>query len=338
MNKAYISHIIAAKENGPRGHKELSEQLELDFTNLMLLCDQCHNRIDEADPESHCIEFLQGMKAEHEERIAILTDIGQDKSSQIIIYKANIGIHSPTIDCKTTCKFLLPEHYPATPNAIELGLQNSPLRDKNESFWKHELEVLEAQYSEMIKPRLRHGKLPHISLFALAPIPLLIKLGTLINDVHQVEIYQPIRNPNTWKWRPDSEFEDVRYKVGNPDTNHVRVAINLSLSGNITEDRIHRVLGQEVSIFTVSIEEPFNDFMKCKKHLHGFSQTIRKLFNRIKVVYGAEVPINIFPAVPVSAAIEIGRVWMPKADMPLFLYDENTASEGFKHVLTISNK
>jgi hypothetical protein len=40
---------------------------------------------------------------------------------------------------------------------------------------------------------------------------------------------------------------------------------------------------------------------------------------------------------PIATAIELGRVWMPKADMPLNLYDENTANSGFSQVLEIKN-
>ena len=41
---------------------------------------------------------------------------------------------------------------------------------------------------------------------------------------------------------------------------------------------------------------------------------------------------------PIAKAIEFGRVWMPKADMPLYLYDENTANSGFEKVMEIVNQ
>ena len=40
---------------------------------------------------------------------------------------------------------------------------------------------------------------------------------------------------------------------------------------------------------------------------------------------------------PVSATVELGRVWMPKADLNLKIYDENRELGGFVHALTISN-
>jgi len=47
--------------------------------------------------------------------------------------------------------------------------------------------------------------------------------------------------------------------------------------------------------------------------------------------------ISIFPALPVSAAVEVGRVWMPKADLPLQVYDQNRAHGGFEPALMIGS-
>lgn len=337
INKAYISHIIAAKEDGPRGDKELSEKLEVAYENLMLLCDECHNRIDEADPKNHPVGYLQAMKVEHEERIEVLTDIGIDKRSHIVVYRANVGVHTPVLNFETVRSYLPPERYPAAPRAIDLGMINSPQRDKDDSFWQSEISSLETLFIEQLKPRLRKGEIEHLSIFAFAPIPLLVKLGTLINDIQHAEVHQPIRNPKSWKWQPDDGYNEVRYLVHSPKEKQAQVALNLSLSATITNDRIHRVLGEDVAIFTLTIEEPFNDFLKCRKHLQSFSKELRLLLNQIKAQYGSEVPLHVFPAMPISAAVELGRSWMPKADMSLLLYDENTAVEGFRQVIEIQN-
>ena len=63
---------------------------------------------------------------------------------------------------------------------------------------------------------------------------------------------------------------------------------------------------------------------------------LRGLFNRIKAVHGQSTPIHVFPVLPASLAVETGRVWMPKADVPLRLYDQNGAS-GFAHAFDIGH-
>jgi len=45
--------------------------------------------------------------------------------------------------------------------------------------------------------------------------------------------------------------------------------------------------------------------------------------------------LHVFPAMPVSLAVELGRVRMPKADMPWLVYDQVNARGGFVRALTI---
>ncbi len=49
---------------------------------------------------------------------------------------------------------------------------------------------------------------------------------------------------------------------------------------------------------------------------------MRTLYDQIKAFHGQGAIIHVFPAVPASVAVEIGRVRMPKADLPLLVYDQ----------------
>jgi len=302
----------------------------------MLMCDDHHRLIDRADISGHPVSLLREMKQEHENRIERITAINHDMQSHIVIYKANVGAHTPEMSYESLREYLLPNHYPASANAFDLSLSNSAQRDRDDSFWKTELENLETQFNEQLRPLLRKGEIKHLSVFGFAPQPLLIKLGSLLNDIQSAGIHQPIRNPKTWQWLDTAD--EIVYKTIKPPKHFPIVAINISLSADINNDRIIKVLSDNCSVYTIRIDKPFNDFMKCKKHLQDFSIEIRKLFNHIKSQYIAQTPLHIFPAMPVSAAIELGRVWMPKADMPLVIYDENTAKEGFIKKLEIKNK
>lgn len=336
FNQAYIAHIIADSPDGPRGDEVLSLQLSKDLSNLMLLCDEHHRLVDKVDVAGHLAPVLQAMKQEHEDRIERITDIKPHMQSHIVTYKANVGLHTPIITYETVREHLYPTHYPALPYAIDLGLANSPQRDKNAGFWEMELDVLQEQFNDQLRPKFRKNEIKHLSVFAFAPQPLLIKLGTLLSDIPDVKVYQPIRNPKTWSWQ--NQGEDVTYAVIEPEKLLAKVALNISLSADIANERITSVLGEDCSIYTLRIERPFNNFMKTRKHFDDFSSEARRLLNHIKHKYNAQTPIHIFPAMPVAAAIELGRVWMPKADMPLVIYDENTANSGFFKALEIKNQ
>ena len=62
---------------------------------------------------------------------------------------------------------------------------------------------------------------------------------------------------------------------------------------------------------------------------------VRRLLNRIKTVHGEQAIIHVFPAMPVALAVEFGRVMMPKADLPLRIYDQNQQLGGFVQALDL---
>jgi hypothetical protein len=334
LNAAYIAHIIADRAGGPRGDHQLSETLKSDITNLMLMCDPHHRLIDKEDVQGHPPTLLKKMKEKHESRIELLTSIQEERQSAVILYGANIGQHSCPLDWKMAATAMAPEWYPAERNAIEIGLKNSTLQDHESEYWVNERNHLKQRYNERVKQRLENGESLHFSVFAIAPQPLLIKLGTLLSDINRVEVYQLQKEPQTWKWQQDKSSQ-LEYIIHEPLTQYPTVAINLSLSGTITQDRINDVLGSDVSIWTLTIQNPNNDFLKTREQLSLFRQTFRELLNRVKAIHGQDALLHIFPACPVAIAIEIGRVRMPKVDMPYRLYDQNHILNGFSFAFDI---
>ncbi len=95
------------------------------------------------------------------------------------------------------------------------------------------------------------------------------------------------------------------------------------------------MLGEDVDIWTLTTPGPHNDVLKRKEDLSAFRIKLRLLLNRIKADRPDADVINILPAMPVSAAIEVGRAWMPKADLPLEVWDENRKIGGFGRALRI---
>lgn len=333
MNAAYIAHIIADSPDGPRGHETQSEILAKEFSNLMLMCDIHHRMIDKEDVDGHPEERLREMKKRHEERIDMATSITENMKSHVLLYGANIGEHSTPLNWNETTIAMLPNRYPEENPAIELSLKNSSFYDNQDMYWAIESEQLKNQFKDKVKRKLESVDNKHLSVFALAPQPLLILLGTLISDLYPADVYQLGREPQTWKW-PD-ELDDLDYQVIEPTEIHKKVALNLSLSATIVNSRITDVLGEDTSIWTVTIPSPNNDFIKGKNHLSKFRVLMRELFNKIKLTHGEDSVIHIFPATAVSTAVELGRVWMPKADLPLYLYDQNIEIGGFQFAFPV---
>ncbi len=333
MNKSYVAHIIADEPGGPRGCPFQSPLLKKDLSNLILLCDTHHRLIDIEAIEEHPTHVLKEMKFEHEMRISRQTSVTEEGRSHLLLFGANIGDHNPLLNEKDAGVAISPKKYPE--GTIEIGLKNSVIKDSDSSFWKFEVINLRKHFTRALNI-IEQSPVKHLSVFAIGPIPLLIELGRLIGDIQPAEVYQRRREPSTWKW-DEKERDDIDFKVIKPESMHTKVALNLSLSGSISTDRIEKVLGQGVSIWTLTIDEPNNDFLHSKEHLAEFRKRMRRLLDEIKLQHGQETELHLFPAIPVSVAVEIGRIWMPKADMKIHIYDQNNVLGGFVLAHTIEN-
>lgn len=338
VNISEKAHIYSFSETGPRGwgpFKKNPEELN-NIDNLMLMCNGCHTTIDQDETGSKYSEsLLQQWKQNHESRVVTVTGIASNRKSNVVFYGSNIGEQKSIIQKPEAIEAMFPERYPVEERPIIMSMACSH-QDKSPEFWATECNHLEKMFSREVNLRIENEPpSAHFSIFALAPMPLLIKLGTLFTDKIDVDVYQPIREPKTWKWQnfPD-EFEFIIKEP--PSYNNLPVLV-ISLSDKISHDRIHKVLGREVCIWELTVMDKFigNDTIRAKAQLSLMRTIIRKLMIQIKEKHGFESPLRIFPAMAVSLAVEMGRARMPKADMPWIIYDQNNEVGSFIEALKI---
>lgn len=335
-NFGFVAHIVADRPTGPRGDEARSALLSDDVRNLMLMCYTHHKLIDVDAVEGHPESLLIKMKADHEDRIQITTGIQEDRASHIVRYSANIGAREALVSFPSMSTAMLPTRYPAGGrNIIDLEIIGSAFQDHEDNYWALQKENLKRTFNSKIRDRIQSRNINHISVFALAPQPLLIELGRLLGDIVAVDIFQLHRDPKGWKWA-DKE-RSLNFVTTRPKSNIGPVALILSVSANITDDRITSILGNDTSIWKVSVPSPGNDVMRSRADLEEFRRVTNSILNEIKSVHGEQAVINVFPALPVSAAVELGRAWMPKADLPLVIYDQNSRAGGFIKTIEISH-
>jgi SMODS-associated and fused to various effectors sensor domain len=333
-NFGFVAHIVADAPDGPRGDPIRSTLLSNDVNNVMLLCNVHHKLIDVDDVAGHSEERLLAMKAAHEHRIETVTAIDSDRASHVLRYAANIGGHASPVAYENISAAMLPDRYPAEGRRmIDIALAGSRFEDHEREFWLFELENLGRQFASKVRSRIEAGEIRHLSVFALAPQPLLIELGRRLCDIAPVDIRQLQREPRGWRWPADAPA--IRYRVRNARPGAGPVALVLALSATVTDERIFAALGRDAVIWAIEAEHPHNDIMKRPSDLAEFRRLVRSSLNAIKAAHGERATINVFPVLPVSAAIEVGRVWMPKADLPLVIYDQNRKLNGFSPALAI---
>ncbi len=321
INRAFVAHIVAASPGGERGDEDQSAQLSDDIENLMLLCHEHHRLIDHERAEEHGVDRLRAMKKKHEDRIRTLTEIDSSMKSIPITYGANIGKQRVAISKKELAEAMVPDNYPSgTP--INLEHRDSSIYDSTAIYWETEEEQLNQKFLESIRPLVGKEETDSFSVFALAPQPLLVKLGTMLSDLHKVKVYQKHREPDTWKWQAMTEPNPM--KIIRPDDTSKTPVLIFSLSANAISARVRKRFGDEASIWEVTAEKPDNDMLRSADQLAEFRTIAREVLAEINATSRAD-SIKVFMAMPAACAVELGRVWMPKADKKLVLFDKNNA-------------
>lgn len=329
----FIAHIVADSPDGPRGHPVRSPALAKSLENLMLLCAKHHKLADVDGLADHPENYLLAMKAEQESRIALLTGIDQDRASHVLRYAASVGSNEALVSTNAIFAAMPPDHHPATEQTIDLEMIGHAYQDNDPEFWRAQQVNLQRNFAVRVGGRVERQEIRHLSVFALAPQPLLIELGRLLCDIVPAVVHQRHREPATWEWQRDRPV--VSYRVTEPGSGRTGpVALKLAVSATITDDRIERVLGPDTAIWSLFAENPHNDIVRRPEDQAAYRGEIRRLFNEIKARHGDGTPIHIFPALPASLAVETGRVWMPKADAELRIYDQQRDT-GFVEALTI---
>ena len=246
----------------------------------------------------------------------------------IVLYGAKIVEDNPLLNYNSARQAIPSNFQPSDGSPFRIQM-NGNLNCKED--WKRESQYLKDEIEQKLFPFLRTAGVNHISLFGIAPMPLLVKLGTLLNEMYSVEVYQKHRNPDNWYMLGEQTDSFI---VNRPNDQTKLPVLVLSLSDSIIE-RIIRHYDNKASIWEVTVQNPNMDMMRTKKQLEEYKTIIRDLLNEISRISNYS-SINVHMAIPISCAIELGRVWKPKPHKSLILFDYRKNKEN--ETITIEDK
>ena len=331
FNAAYVAHIIASDPGGPRGHKELSQKLSDKLENLMLMCDKHHTLIDDPSTggKNFPAELLQDMKREHEENIEQVCNYLNKQRTEVVNFSSSIKGNQVNIIYDDTVKAVLPQKQPTSQYGTIIKINSVfPITEKN--HWSDLENKLIFEFNSKVKPAFDRFNDMHFSIFPLAPMPLIIKLGELFGDKTNVDIYQKTRTPDTWAWQSGEQTN--QFSISKSIVNNGKdVALLLSLTDIIEECRVTNIIAPN-AIYKIIAEHNGVDCIRSEKDLSAFWHTYQNACNEILNTFGGDSRIHLFSAMPVSAAFEVGSRRMPGLYPITIIYDDNS---GFIPTITI---
>lgn len=337
-NFSEVAHIIGAKEKGPRGTED-SEELQIEYGNLMLLCRECHKEID-TNREQYPHNLLKEWKAEHEQRIEIQTSkIDDINRSNVVVFSVNIGDRYTPIHMDAIRNAMFPK-YPVDLNGLKIEDQGFDRLQKQE-YWQNFAEKkIKKKIERFMEDGIDDTKIKHLSIFAIGPMPLLFYLGKCFGDTVPADIFQSHREientSQTWTWKESSEPFDYKIVCEKKGIGNI-VFLILSISDVVSQDRYVNLLTEDCSVYHISADNPSPHFLKSKEKLARYSEVYRKTLNTIQNTHGSNCKIYIIPAVPVSVAVESGRILLPTKDPDMFICEYNKEKSTFETVLQVNS-
>lgn len=189
-NFGEMAHIIGASKKGPRGGDQ-STKLAKDPNNIMFLCSRCHKEIDDRIlRELYSVEELRKMKKEHTNRVKLLLSQPSKKTRPFIL-TSKIGGQSSMFGDGSIQNAILPDYpdgFSDNWHKLEIGMFD---RTKQEEWNVAQSKI--TQEIENINRAISNGAISHLSVFGLAPQPLLMWMGRQLGDKITAQIYEPRR-------------------------------------------------------------------------------------------------------------------------------------------------
>jgi len=333
-NFAQMAHIVAFKEDGPRGKSALRPAYINDISNLMLLCPQCHKLIDD-HPDLYPVAILQKYKESHEARIFHVTSLGPDKKTTVVQLKARIAGQTIAIPVAQVTKAVAPR-YPtdAKGHLIDLTAVNS----EGKAFIEEACRCIKQKIERLYEPVMDVHETRHISLFALAPIPLLIYLGSQLSNKVPVDVFQRHRDTEDWVWKDSGTPAEYRFDKIREGRGQGCIALILSLSGKVKPEALPPTIDEQFTVYELTLANMDTNptYLRQRDDLTRFKDTYQAALRTIARECGQCDSIHLFPAVPAPVAVFCGRELLPKVDPKLVVYDYDKRLGGFTPIIEVN--
>lgn len=341
------AHIVGRKDNSksPRGKDPLPLSERDCAENLMLVCESCHGEIDEQvnlgiiGPEK-----LHQIKREHEAQIYHQTGLLPNRKTAVLRMFGTVQGVPVELHRHTAAESVLRSgnrfpHFPLSYSrqGVEIDLQNFPgEKDGSPTYY----EMCKATIDEVFRHKIVEGvvkeEISHISVFGFARLPLLVYLGTKLDDTVSTDLYQRHRRDGSWTWDLEAPVVEFEIKTSSRAADAKEGILVLNISGSIQISELPDALTGVPVRFTIEpkLEVPEPDTVSHPETLRNFERSLRHLFATIEASYKSIRKIHVFAASPISAAIKLGQVLDRNVHPSLVVY-QRTGCGNYEAALEI---
>jgi hypothetical protein len=328
-----LAHIVGHKEStgSPRGMTKYPKEKRDDPENILLACGECHDEVDDpATLTSFTVEKLGAIKQAHEDRISHVTSLGGDRRTVVLRVLGNVRGRPVELTKRTASEAVIAsgDRFPLFNLALDRQGIEADLRPiagedtAGDDYYTAAKAVIDETIDHRLRDGIRTGHIEHVSVFAFARLPLLVHLGRKLDDVHGVALYQRHRSTEAWTWPSDDPEPQFTLDTRATSDGHTEAVLIANVSGTIHPDELPEDV-RHLPVFTLRHDgvaaEP--DTIRSKAGLELYKAALRGFFAEIEERHKQVRRLHVFAALPITAAVELGRVPDPDVHPALLVYD-----------------
>lgn len=339
------AHIVGQKEaaKSARGIDPLPEEERDLADNLALACSSCHTEIDKLlVAELIDKEFLRQRKQEHEDEIRHQTSLTTSRRTVILRMAGDIRGGRMELPKDTAVEAVIKSggRFPVFPEAYDQRSVEIELRgiddeqEANRKYYEAAVTKIDNAIDRRVHPGVLAGDIQHMSVFAIARLPLLVYLGTKLDDGVQTEVYQRQRSTQNWVWAdedPGTTFDLIHARDGDNLDDAVLIT---NLSGTTPLNELPAEL-DTAAVFQMDPQPgPAEDLFAHPAVLARFEATVRQFFTELERTHKHLKRIRLVGAMPVSPAVTLGQVLKSAGLRPTVVTYDRT-NNGYAQALEI---
>jgi hypothetical protein len=316
-----IAHNVAASDAGPRGDANISEVDRNLADNLLLLCGRHHPDTDKrANLDLLTVDQLQALKAEHERRVLEATaSVGR---SNTVLLRMQGNVRGAVVDVAlsdaTEAVIRSSDRFPELAlsfdrRGVEIDLrQIAGELTAGSEYYSAASARIDELVLQRLQPAVEAGAVEHLSVFALARFPLLVHLGSRLDDTVRVDVFQRHRASEDWSW-PSDVTEPVPFRsrrLGGTEVDSLitAAALIINASGTIHQSELPAEVSQ-LPLFVIEPEfgAPHPDSVATRSVRDSFESAVRRLLSQLEAELKQVRHIHVFAAAPVALGVTLGR-------------------------------
>lgn len=319
VTRGELAHVVGQKNaaKSPRGLNPLPEDERDTADNAVLLCPTCHTEIDDRGQlDLFEVEKLFDLKHKHEAFIRDVT--GRPESQRTVVLRLRGSVRGTpddlSRDAATKAILASTDRFPSFPFADRFGVEIDLTglageTEADRAYYDAAVRKIDETIERSLKPAAADDMVPHLSVLAIGRLPLLVYLGSRLDDTIATDVYQRHRASETWTWPPDAQQVEFRWRLDHDSPGgQAEGVVIVNASGTIHPSELPAEIGDLPRFVVDPVDAvPQPDTVSTRETLRSFEQAVRALLAQLEASHKSLRRLHVFVAAPVSVAVTLGR-------------------------------